>query len=45
MEKQKAEDYLKQVVHPVLEKLVIDLLVNRPPEPLTFIQHWVAERL
>lgn len=45
MEKQKAEDYLKQVVHPILEKLVIDLLVNRPVDPLEYMLEWVSERV
>jgi hypothetical protein len=45
MEKQKAEEYLKNIVHPILEKLVVDLLINRPQEPLQFMQNWINTKI
>lgn len=45
MEKLKAEEYLKEIVHPILEKLVIDLLVNRPAKPMEFILEWATSKV
>lgn len=36
---------MKQVVHPILERLVIELLVNRPEKPLEFMLEWVTEKV
>lgn len=45
MEKIKPEEYLKTYVHPILEPLVVDLLIERPNEPLEFIKEWADKKL
>jgi hypothetical protein len=45
IKKKKAYEYLKSMVNPIIEKLVIDLLINRSEEPLQFMLNWISTKI
>ncbi len=40
-----AKDYLKTKVDPVVEPLMIDLLANKPADPVGFMLSWLNKKI
>lgn len=38
------KEYLKQNVAGILEKMTLDLLINKPDDIVPFMQKWLAEK-
>ncbi|EGR29661.1 hypothetical protein IMG5_151310 [Ichthyophthirius multifiliis] len=44
MDRQQYENYLKEKLHPILEKMLIDCLQAKPADPIPFLIQWLQNK-
>ena len=44
MDEKDNRNYIADKIHPIFEKLVVDLLVSKPEEPIDFIISWMQTK-
>ena len=44
MDEKDNRNYINHKVHPIFEKLVVDLLLTKPDEPVDYIIHWLQTK-
>lgn len=44
MDEKENRNYINSKIHPIFERLVIDLLLNKPDDPVEYMQEWLKDK-
>ena len=44
MDEKENRNYINTKIHPIFERLVIDLLLNKPEEPIDYMLDWLKDK-
>lgn len=44
MDEKENRNYINSKIHPIFERLVIDLLLNKPDDPVDYMLEWLKDK-